>query len=389
MNMKKLSNLTKERVHEETSQLHIFNSSTNGERTIGDAASSSSTWGFRQILDHIDVGIVVLDLQKLLIEYRNPVFYQVLGNIELCDDYQALCQMFVSDLQEAQEGSLAGVLSGIVKVKERLLGCSAYLIENKFRCIFIRDITERVRLETIAHAVNSMDSLGFIFSGIRHEIGNPMNSLKMTLSVLKQNLGRFTEQTISDYVDRSLADISRVEYLLKSLKSFSMFELVNLADVSFNKYMEGFLALAKRDLQQRGILITVTSQPNLGSVRIDSRAMNQVLLNIVANAADALEGRPNPEITFTTRLRDQLLWLTVRDNGCGISPKQQKHLFQPFNSRKPSGNGLGLVITRKLLALMDSSVDIESQPNEGTSVTISLPTSGSFDNELPDEERKP
>ena len=112
--MKKLSNLTREQEHEETSQLHIFNSVTNGERTIGDAASSSSTWGFRQILDHIDVGIVVLDLQKLLLEYRNPVFYKVLGNSELCDDYQALCQMFVSDLQEAQEGSLAGVVSGIV-----------------------------------------------------------------------------------------------------------------------------------------------------------------------------------------------------------------------------------------------------------------------------------
>lgn len=117
------------------------------------------------------------------------------------------------------------------------------------------------------------------------------------------------------------------------------------------------------------------SDLDIASVRIDPRAMNQVLLNIVANAADALDNRLDGEICISAMLRDQLVWLTVSDNGCGISPKQKKHLFQPFNSNKPSGNGLGLVITRKLLTLMDCSIDIESRIGKGTRVTISLPTS--------------
>ncbi len=335
--------------------------------------ASSSTWGFNQILDHIDIGILVLDLEKQLIEYRNPSFYQVLADDDLCNNYSALCQLFLDDLKLSQEKPRIGTVSGKVKLKERIFICSVCHFANRYRCFFMRDITERIRLETIAQAVNSTDSLGFIFSGIRHEIGNPLNSLKMTLSVMKQNIGHFSENTLAEYVDRGLADISRVEYLLKSLKNFSMYECVNLTNVPFEKYMETFLTLTAADLQQRGIHLIVDSRQDLATVRIDPRAMNQVLLNVVANAVDALENQPNPEIIFSATLRDQLVWLTIKDNGCGISPKQQKHLFQPFNSSKSSGNGLGLVITRKLLALMESSIGIDSWPDKGTTVTISIP----------------
>lgn len=339
-----------------------------------------STWGFDQILDHIDIGILMLDLHKELIEYRNPVFHQVLQHDGLYNDFSSLKRLFLQEAELSQDGPLLDAVSGSVKLNDRLLGCSVYHIANRYCCIFIRDITERRRLETIAQAINSIDNLGFIFSGIRHEIGNPLNSLKMTLSVLKQNLGRFSEQSIGDYVDRSLADISRVEYLLKSLKSFSIFDAVSLVDVHFGNFMETFLALAERDLKKRGIHLKVGSPFDLSFVRIDPRAMNQVLLNIVANAADALTDQPNGEITITASSRDQIVWLTVGDNGCGISAKQKKHLFQPFNSSKPHGNGLGLVITQKLLTLMGSSIDIESRVDEGTRVTISLPTTTTKDN---------
>jgi len=336
--------------------------------------ASSSTWGFNQILDHIDIGILVLDLEKQLIEYRNPNFYHVLTDNFLCNDYSALCLLFSNQLKLPPDEPRIGSVSGKVKLKEKIFVCSVYHFASRYRCFFIRDITERIRLETIAQAVNSTDSLGFIFSGIRHEIGNPLNSLKMTLSVMKQNIGHFSENTLAEYVDRGLADIGRVEYLLKSLKNFSMFECVNLIYVPFENYIKTFLTLAGADLQQRGIHLIVDSSQDLATVKIDPRAMNQVLLNVVANAVDALENRPNPEIFITAVLRDQLVWLTIKDNGCGISLKQQKHLFQPFNSSKASGNGLGLVITRKLLALMDSNIEIQSWPDKGTTVTISIPT---------------
>jgi signal transduction histidine kinase len=324
--------------------------------------SAGASWGFAQILEHIDVGILVLDLERQAIDYRNPLFYQVLQDELLCADYQALYALLIQSLEEENRFAHSAHVNHQVDYQGRLLGCSVYKITRRYRGIFLRDITEQSRLESIAQAVNAMDNIGFIFSGIRHEIGNPLNSLKMAISVLKQNLDSFSAETISEYLDRSLADIGRMEYLLKSLKTFSIFEHVDLKDQPLVDFMGKFLSLVERDFQSHGINIRIEASLDIASVRVDNRALHQALLNIFNNAADALLGRNDPEIRISAELRGQLVWLTIADNGCGISPEQQKHLFQPFNTNKPNGNGLGLVITRKLLAMMNSDIDIESQP---------------------------
>jgi len=355
-------------------EFHSLEGELHTERGIVSGFGDSS-WGFAQILEHIDVGILVLDLERQAIDYRNPLFYQVLQDELLCVDYQALYELLLESLEEANRFAHCAHINHQVQHQGRLLGCSVYKIAQRYRCIFLRDITEQARLESIAQAANAMDNIGFIFSGIRHEIGNPLNSLKMALSVLKQNLDNFSAETVSDYVDRGLADIARMEYLLKSLKTFSIFEHVDLKDLPLSEFMGRFLSLIERDFLSHGIDIQLDSSLDIAWVRIDKRALHQALLNIFNNAADALQERHAPAIRISAELRGQLVWLTIADNGCGISPEQQKHLFQPFNTSKPHGNGLGLVITRKLLAMMNSDIDIESQPQQGTRVTISLPVS--------------
>ncbi|MBM9511113.1 two-component system sensor histidine kinase NtrB [Desulfogranum marinum] len=337
--------------------------------------STAPTWDLNQIIDRIDVGIVVLDVLESVIEYQNPLYFELIGEVDTSGDFEKIYSLFFDQKEVLAKRGVPDTISGMVKHNDKVLGYSIYHIAERYCAIFIRDITERMRLEAIAQAANSIDNLGFIFSGIRHEVGNPLNSLKMTLSVLRQNLNRFSQQTVEEYVDRSLADIGRVEYLLKSLKNFSMFEVVNVTDIIIQEYLKTFQSLAEVDLRNRGILFTLDISASLRKVQIDPRAMNQVLLNIISNAADALEKTSAPEIHLTGSIRDNILWITVKDNGCGISPEQKKRLFQPFNSSKPSGNGLGLVITQKLLARMDSSIDIESTVGEGTCVTIGLPVS--------------
>ena len=258
---------------------------------------------------------------------------------------------------------------------DRLLGYSVYKPDTRYRCIFLRDITEKVRLESIAGAVNAMDNIGYIFSGIRHEIGNPLNSLKMTLSVLTENLNNFSQDNIQKYVDRGLADICRMEYLLKSLKTFSLYDHIEFFDIPLKEFMDKFLSLIKGDFNARGIPILVESRLDIARIRIDKQALHQVLLNIFNNAADALKDQTDPQIKIRAKVRARLLCMTISDNGCGISLDRQKRLFQPFNTSKPKGNGLGLVITRKLLAMMNSDIKITSEQHLGTRVTISLPIS--------------
>ena len=116
-----------------------------------------------------------------------------------------------------------------------------------------------------------MDNIGFIFSGIRHEIGNPLNSLKMALSVLRQNVDTVSKEMLKEYLDRGMADVERMSYLLKALKTFSLYDNVEIKTVHLVEFMEKFIALVERDFHSLGIHIKTEIPLNLPLVAIDSR----------------------------------------------------------------------------------------------------------------------
>jgi PAS domain S-box-containing protein len=238
-----------------------------------------------------------------------------------------------------------------------------------------RDVTDKVRLESIAESVNMMDNIGYIFSGVRHEIGNPINSINMTLSLLKQKLDRLDHTAIEDYINRALHEVSRIEYLLRSLKNFNMFEKPVLQDVPLRPFMEKFLDLTGEDFKVKGIEIITSFDNEVQSCYADPRALQQVLINLLTNASDALDGRQKPQITISMFKLDGTVLIRLEDNGCGIPEDKLKNLFKPFYTSKAHGTGLGLVIVKKMLAQMDGSIEITSRIDIGSVVDIYLPSS--------------
>jgi signal transduction histidine kinase len=331
-----------------------------------------STCIYAAILEHIDLGIIVLDTAKEEVVFQNNTAMDTLDDSKGPTDYKSISTLLLQGMGPGLIGSGFGKPQTL-HYKNRLLGYTCYVISDHYIGILIRDITESARLESIAEAVNAMENITYIFSGIRHELGNPINSIKMTLSVLKKNLARYSQDTIQQYADRTLAEISRVEYLLKSLKSFSMFENPVIQDVDLSEFMDLFQSLVSGDLEKSGITIDVTLSPEAQRARADPRALQQVLLNLIANAADALEGKDNPKIIITTQRKDDFIWITVQDNGIGIPHDDQQHLFKPFYTTKLHGTGLGLVIAKKMLAKMNSRIGIVSHEDVGTTVTLSIP----------------
>lgn len=237
----------------------------------------------------------------------------------------------------------------------------------------IRDITEKKRLESVAEAANLMENLGYIFSGIRHEIGNPINSIKMALSVLSLHLDRYPPETIRQFLDRAMGEVARVEYLLKALKNFSMYETAEVAPVRMEPFMRRFLALVEEDFAQKGIRIQFKVPETETVAATDERVFHQVLLNLLTNAADALEKTEGPRIDIVVQQLPGAVQVKVIDNGCGLSASEQANLFRPFFTSKSHGTGLGLVIVRKMLAKMHGTIQIESRHGQGTSVTMTLP----------------
>ncbi len=236
-----------------------------------------------------------------------------------------------------------------------------------------RDVTEKIRLESIAQTVDFMNSIGYIFSGIRHEIGNPVNSVKLILRGLKDKWDGYSKETILEHLDLGITEIARVEYLLKSLKSFNMYESLGLENVQISSFIGKFLSLVENDFDKRGIAIKTIIHPQAEWIYADSRALNHVMLNILTNAADALEGREDPKISISIFKMKGRVIIRVVDNGCGIPENNQNNIFQPFFTTKASGTGLGLMIAKKMLAQMNGTIDITSQKDAGSIVDISIP----------------
>jgi PAS domain S-box-containing protein len=330
--------------------------------------------------------VVVTSPLTGVIEYVNPAFEQMtgytreeaLGRTLHFLDGGMHGEEFYTDLREAlgRDGVWNGKLTnrkknGTLYFEE----CTVSGVRNRngkiINYVYLkRDVTERMRLQSIAEAVNTMNNIGYVFSGISHELGNPVTSLMVNLDLLREKL----DGALTEYVDRLTGEVTKIDYLLGSLRSFNLFEVQDIRDVAMVPFMDQFLSLVREDFARRGITIAWTPTPDAGIARADSRALQQVLLNIFTNAADALEDAPHPSIAVSvSRTGTGVITLRVTDNGIGMTEEQQANLFRPFHTSKRRGTGLGMVIVKNMLSRMNASIEVVSLKGEGTTVVITIP----------------
>ena len=327
---------------------------------------------YASIMETIDLGIVILGVKRKDLIFKNKFASEIFSNTPSLLEYGNLISLLLSDYGSKPAEEIFGK-NYTLRFRNRLLGYTPYMIADSFIWIIIRDITERSRLESIAEAVNSMDNISYVFSGIRHELGNPINSIKMTLSVLKKNLTDYSPSAVERFVDRAMTEISRVEFLLQALKSFSIFENPEIQNVKIDDFMKRFLALVSNDMHATGIHIDKAIEPAGMIVSADPRLLHQILLNLITNASDALAEKDHPRILSRIQKNKTLIYVSVEDNGCGMSDEAQSNLFKPFYTTKTRGTGLGLMITLKMVTLMKGNMEIKSAKDVGTRATVILP----------------
>jgi signal transduction histidine kinase len=327
---------------------------------------------YAYIMETIDLGIVILGVKEKEIVFKNKFASDLFQDNDDNLGYRALLTLLLSEDGKVPPNEIIGK-AYTLWYKNRLLGYTPYMISDRFIWVIIRDITERSRLESIAEAVNSMENISYIFSGIRHELGNPINSIKMTLSVLKKNLNNYSTDAVEKFVDRAMTEISRVEFLLQALKSFSIFENPNIQNIILEEFLINFISLVSNDLSQSGIKISKLIVPPVEKISADQRLLHQVMLNLITNASDALKICENPNIFIRAEKKDGFVAVTVEDNGCGMSEEEQTNLFKPFYTTKTQGTGLGLMITLKMVTLMKGHMEIKSLKDVGTKATVFIP----------------
>ena len=333
---------------------------------------------YANILDDINLGIIGLDIKNKEVFFQNKLAKEIFKESIQPKDYDALIALLI-DTIKISDFSAPISEPYTIKHGNKFIGYTIYVISATYLWIYISDITEKTRLNSIAEAVNTMNNLGYIFSGIRHELGNPINSIKTTITVLKKNLQAYSTETTVEFIDRVLSDVTRVELLLKDLKNFSMYEHPECAVVDMESFMSNFLSMVDRDFSAKKIRIQKHFSSGVEQGFFDARALQHVMLNILTNAADALEGVVSPVIMISTVWSGDRIIIRIMDNGKGIPEDQKRHLFQPFSTTKSHGTGLGLVIVKKMLLKMNGTIEIESREKAGTTVTLNLPASRGHD----------
>jgi len=238
-----------------------------------------------------------------------------------------------------------------------------------------RDITERRVLEANLCHSERLASLGLLASGISHEINNPLASIVTCAEGLQKRMGKTQVRTddVVEYLALITKEAMRVKAITERLLILSRKSNSLIYIVSVNRALQETVQLVKFQAQNRDIQIQEEYASELPEITADEPALRQVFLNLLMNAmqATAAGGR----IAVQTAAQPDYVRVMVEDTGCGIAPADLPHLFEPFFTSRPAGEGtgLGLFISHTLIRQMGGSIQVESQVGKGSKFTVEIP----------------
>ncbi|MDJ0851626.1 MAG: ATP-binding protein [Myxococcota bacterium] len=228
-----------------------------------------------------------------------------------------------------------------------------------------------------------MRSLGQLVAGVAHELNNPIGFVHANLQLLEETIGRLqggeqgpeqrakSREKIQKLLARSREGTERVKQIVQDLRTFSRTDQAELQEVDLNEEIERTLGLMEPRF--KGEVTVERDFGELPRVRCYVGQLNQVFMNLVLNACDALEGRG------TVRIRSRRLGDGVRveisDDGPGLPPEVKERIFEPFFTTKPvgEGTGLGLSISHGIVERHGGRMGVESEPGHGATFWVELP----------------
>jgi signal transduction histidine kinase len=238
-------------------------------------------------------------------------------------------------------------------------------------------IAERTRelQEAQAHVLHQekMAAFGLLAAGIAHEVGNPLTSISSMVQILQR---RDSDPYTLNKLALVSGQLQRIRGILRELIEFSRPASSERTRVSLGEILDEALNIAKYYKRMRPRIPTPELPPDLPPLFAVRDQLVQVFLNLVLNALDATDRDGRIELLVTRR--DDGVEVSVRDSGSGIALEHGARLFQPYFTTKKHGTGLGLFVTRQLVAEHGGTVTFESRLGEGATFRVFLPLPGSL-----------
>jgi signal transduction histidine kinase len=253
-----------------------------------------------------------------------------------------------------------------------LIGVTSIVAIILFSAFLSWTISLLINTQQSLRKTEKLALLGQMAASVAHEIRNPLGIIKATSDVVKlkyQNKEKPDE--LFDYIGK---EVMRLNNLVNDFLTFARDITLNAKPGKIDETVEKAVNAFEREHADTGISVSFENTSELPEITYDEEKIQQVLLNLMVNAAQAIEneGHIRIEIDQYVHSGEKYAKISVTDNGCGIEGDVQK-VFDPFYTTKSSGSGLGLAITRQIIEKHDGWIDIESEPAKGTTIIINLP----------------
>lgn len=384
------------------------------DRKAAELAQRESELRLRSIIDTVPDAIVVIDAQGTIQSF-SPAAERLFGyhsvevigrnvNILMPAPYREAHDEYLGRYLRTGERRIIGIGRVVVGLRnsgetfpiELQVGEFAFM-GSRFFTGFVRDLTKRQEAERriqdlqseLLHA-SRLSVMGQMASTMAHELNQPLTAVTNYLEAGRQLLatGAGGFERLGEIMEKAVAQAQRAGEVIRQLRQFVSKGETERRIESLNQLVEEALALALVGARQRGVRTSLEFDDASPQVLVDHVQIQQVVLNLVRNAVEAMEEMKVRELVVATRtVSDQkMAEVIVADSGPGIAPELADRLFQPFVTTKKTGMGLGLSICREIVEAHHGRLTTTPRSPRGTVFRMTLPTAP---REEPDEARRP
>ena len=294
-------------------------------------------------------------------------------------------------LQKAREGledTVAARTAELKKVNEEL--------ENEI-AERIRTEEEKTKLQEQLLQTQKMEAIGILAGGVAHDFNNILSAIVGYASILQRKMPQ--SDPLQQNTTQILAAADRAASLTKSLLAFSRKQVIELRPVDLNDILSGFQKILSRIIGE-DITFSLQCHPGDLTILADKGQIEQVMMNLATNARDAMPNGGTLSIATDTAVIGEgradiapgsYAVLSLSDSGMGIEKVAQQHIFEPFYTTKEvgKGTGLGLAIVYGIVKKHNGSIQLYSEPRQGTTIRIYLPLTAQQSPDIPLDERDP
>ncbi len=249
------------------------------------------------------------------------------------------------------------------------------------RIILVDDITDRMQLEAQLTQAEKLSSIGLLAAGVAHEVNTPLAVISSYTQMLTKHMRN--DDRLAPVLEKITQQTFRASEIVNGLLNFSRTSGAEFTSIDLNHLLNDSLTLLEHQMKTSQIRIVTDLDPNLHHIHGNQGKLQQVILNLLLNAKDAMSGSSTRTLTITTLETAGRVMVRIKDSGSGIERDHLHRIYDPFFTTKTKpqegehkGTGLGLAVSYGIIQEHAGKIHVESEPGVGTTFQLEFPASG-------------